>query len=275
MSEEFSMAACPNCGRQTLRTKDWVCQWCGYPLISRAFKAIDKTFKELQEERGFAVKSAEAEQPEPELEREPEPEPEPPPKPRTMPLPRPVFRTEPEPERKPSPPVRPVPGLEQEMKSLREPVNNPEQKPMLVPPSAPIILPASAAPEPKLEIQIEPETAPEPPVKLESISDGMEISADQLDTLFRTDKSGAHAKFSGKTLMVRGMVEKVFVREHLEIRYIVLTGLAKKMTWSLRCTFNKEDSSKLGRLNEGDAVMVRGKYDGFSKNIMLKDCVLV
>jgi len=28
-------------------------------------------------------------------------------------------------------------------------------------------------------------------------------------------------------------------------------------------------------LNEGQMVTVRGKYDGYSKNIMLKECVLV
>jgi exonuclease VII large subunit len=70
-------------------------------------------------------------------------------------------------------------------------------------------------------------------------------------------------------------VEKVFVREHLEIRYIVLTGTQKRMVWSIRCTFDKESSSKLTRLNEGQEVVVRGKYDGYGKNIIFKDCVLV
>ena len=262
-----------------MRTSDWACQWCGYPLISRAFKKIDKTFKELQEEQSLTSKSAEVEQPEPELEPEPKPEPapEPAPEPRPRPMPRPVSRPEPEPERKPVPPARPVPRPQPapEMKSLPEPVTTPEQKPMVIPPAAPIILPAAAAAEPKPEMKVEPEVPPEPPINLESISDGMEISADQLDASFRADKSGAHAKFSGKTLVVRGIVDKVFIREHLEIRYIVLKGSGKKMMWSLRCTFNKDESSKASRLNEGDAVMVRGKYDGHSKNIMFKDCALV
>jgi hypothetical protein len=284
------MASCPNCGRQTLRTKDWACQWCGYPLISRAFKKIDKTFKELQEERGFAAKSAEAEQPEPEIEPELEPEPQPKPEPRPRPMP--VSRPEPEPERKPVAPVRlvPAPQSAPEVKSLPEPVATPEQKPMVIPPSAPIILPAAsvlqpkpeaktepvaAEPEPKPEIKVEPEPPLEPPIKLESITEGMEISADQLDTIFRVDKSGAHARFSGKTVMIRGIVDKVFIREHLDIRYIVLKGSARKMMWGQRCTFNKEESSKASRLNEGEPVMVRGKYDGFSKNIMFKDCVVI
>lgn len=103
----------------------------------------------------------------------------------------------------------------------------------------------------------------------------MEITADEIDALFRADKSAANSKFAGKSLVINGIVDKVFVREHLEIRYIMLTGTQKKMMWSLRCTFEKEESSKLTRLNEGQAVMVRGKYDSYSKNIIFKECVLV
>jgi exonuclease VII large subunit len=47
------------------------------------------------------------------------------------------------------------------------------------------------------------------------------------------------------------------------------------MVWSIRCTFGQESSSKLTRLNEGQEVVVRGKYDGYGKNIIFKDCVLV
>ncbi len=58
------MAACPNCGRRTERTKDWVCEWCGYPLLYGSYKQIDKTYKELQEERN-PVWHEEKQEPEP------------------------------------------------------------------------------------------------------------------------------------------------------------------------------------------------------------------
>ena len=45
------MARCYNCGRETLRTKDWACQWCGHPLLFGPFKKIDKTYRQLKEER--------------------------------------------------------------------------------------------------------------------------------------------------------------------------------------------------------------------------------
>jgi len=65
------MPKCTNCGRETLRTEDWVCQWCGYPLLSYSYKKIPKTYKQLKEER--------LHKPEQEVEiiQEPEPEPEP------------------------------------------------------------------------------------------------------------------------------------------------------------------------------------------------------
>jgi hypothetical protein len=45
------MLKCPNCGQETARTTDWACQWCGYPLISKSYKRIQQTFKQVKEER--------------------------------------------------------------------------------------------------------------------------------------------------------------------------------------------------------------------------------
>lgn len=45
------MPKCPNCGQATKRTRDWACQWCGYPLTSKSYKKVDKTYRQLKEER--------------------------------------------------------------------------------------------------------------------------------------------------------------------------------------------------------------------------------
>jgi len=314
------MAACPNCGRQTQRTKDWACQWCGYPLVSRAYKKIDKTFKELQEERNLTLRSTQPEgepefEPESEPEREPEPEPRPrpPARPVSKPAPKPEPTPQPKPKQEPeaapepvqqlsppkqtatpprpepvakSPEPQPEPATKQPVIQLPppgpkpapppQPVSQteeaPEPEPLITPPPEPK---KELPPATKPEIKIEPEPAPAAAIKLDKIQDGMEITADQIDALFKADKAGAHSKFTEKTLVIKGIVGRVFVREHLEIRYIVLTGTNKRIVWSLRCTFNKEDSSKLTRLTEGQEVTVRGKYDGFSKNIIFKECTLV
>jgi len=110
--------------------------------------------------------------------------------------------------------------------------------------------------------------------KLETIEDGIEISVDQLDELYRKNMVGTHTRLTDKTLAVSGLVSKVFIRDHIDVRYIVLVGSQKKMTWSVRCTFAKESVSQMSRLQEGQTVTLRGKYDGYGKNILFKDCVL-
>jgi hypothetical protein len=308
------MADCPNCGRQTLRTKDWVCQWCGYPLISHAFKVIDKTYKEIQQERLNVLKQNSPKEKfefkleyKPELEptKEPpaksnyvapaEPEPRPQPQYNQVPLPleepvtpdMPMQLTEPAPAFEPveqEPPVTYQTQPGPEPTPTLEPVaeNPPEQPVMVTPPPQSEVPPPQAVepvtestPPPQPEVIIKPEPVPEPAIKPEDIQDDMELNTDVIDLLFRRDKEAADDGLTGKTIVIKGVVDKIFVREHLDIRYIMLTNAKKDMNWNLRCTFNKEESSKLGRLQEGQEVAVRGKYEGYSKNIIFRDCELV
>jgi hypothetical protein len=283
--------------------------------MSKSFKVIDKTFKELEEERNLALKPTGSED-ESELATKYESEPEPPVKPVSRPRPAPVPPpqaqpsaapppvAEPPPPEQPNvepPPVIEPPPLEQESAvpspapesppqaqegavspPAPEPAPEPVQ-PIASPPPPPIqsepapepVAPPVPPPAAKPQIFIEPEPLPEPTIKLEEIQDGMEITAEQIDALFRTAKERANAKLTDKTMVIRGVVEKVFVKDLLDIRYVMVTSAQKKMTWGLRCTFNKEGSSQLASLKEGEAVAVQGKYEGYSKNIIFKDCVLV
>ena len=86
------MPKCPNCGLETLRTEDWACQWCGYPLISSSYKKIPKTYHQLKQESLHDSKPV----PEPELE--PEPETEAIPEAKEEPAPEPEREVEPVPE---------------------------------------------------------------------------------------------------------------------------------------------------------------------------------
>jgi hypothetical protein len=248
------MPACPNCGRPTMRTRDWACRWCGYPLLSRAYKKIDKTYKELQEERfpGLKVLSPE---PEPDsesalesrVERESPPEPEEKPRPGPAAAPEAALRPEAELASGPVPPA---------------PLVAPAPSPQLAPGPAPAPLP-------------EPEPAPVAPPNLDAITDGAVLTVDELDALYKANRLAAHAKLAGKTIVIKGFVEKVFIRDHIDVRYIVLTGARKKVVWPVRCTFAKENISQMNRLSEGQEVNLRGKYDSYGKNIIFKDCALV
>ena len=45
------MWKCPNCNRVTARTKDWACQWCGYPLLRESSGRLPKTYEQLKREK--------------------------------------------------------------------------------------------------------------------------------------------------------------------------------------------------------------------------------
>lgn len=47
----MSNYVCPNCNRRTARTEDWACRWCGYPLPGGFYEKIDKTYRQLREEK--------------------------------------------------------------------------------------------------------------------------------------------------------------------------------------------------------------------------------
>ncbi len=98
------MPECPNCGQTTARTEDWACQWCGFPLISKSYKKIPKTYKQLKEEK-LPVRPEPAPEPEPVVELEPTPTPEPAAElePEPAPEPEPVAELEPEPAPEPEP----------------------------------------------------------------------------------------------------------------------------------------------------------------------------
>ena len=49
----------------------------------------------------------------------------------------------------------------------------------------------------------------------------------------------------------------------------------RKEEWNIRCAFDQKEGHKLGQLTTGQTVTVQGNYDGYKKNILLRDCVLV
>jgi hypothetical protein len=291
------MPSCPNCGRKTLRTLDWACQWCGYPLLSKSYKRIDKTFKELQEERNITASPVPPEEAAPdytpEIETEPEPayqpsisekpvieletpsvpELEPEPEPEIIPeLPPPAAK--PAGKRKTRAAAKPEKKSSKKSGTIKEPAPEAESapEPMITPPPA-------AATEPMITPPPAPEPAPEPaPIevpKIETLVDGDLLTVDGLDALFRENKIATHTALTDKTVKIQGITEKIFIRDHIDVRYIVLKGTQKKLLWPVRCTFGKEAVTDMYRLSEGQEVIIQGKYDGYGKNIIFKDCTIV
>ena len=235
------MRKCPNCGQTAERTEDWACQWCGYPLLSGSYKKIPKTYRQLKEEERDKQKAPEP-QPQPEPVPEPEPMPEPEPEPVAEPQPEPVPEPEPQPEPEPEP------------ASELEPEPQPEPEP---------------EPEPEPASELEPEPQPKP----KSGTTG--ITVEELYSAYSADEMAADAKFTDKILKITGVVDRIIVNDVHDIYYIILASAEKKEQWNVRCTFDKKYGAQLNRLTTGQTVTVRGKYDGYKVNILMRDCVLV
>lgn len=271
------MPRCPNCGRETLRTEDWACQWCGNPLLSGAFRKIPKTYRELQEERSFEMR--------PVLEDEPAPAPvaavE------VAPIPR---APEPEPEIESATPAPPEPVAEVQAESEIEPSPEPEGEPVAEEESI-----AGAEPVAVAEVEVETEPALEPVTEIEpeveaapaaepvaatalepdAATGAISATVEGLNASFNSDKAGTNNKLLNKVLQVTGTVEKVFAKDYLDIFYIILGSAGGPVTWQVRCTFSREHGTYLSRLTDGQTATVQGTYVGYERNIILKECSLV
>jgi len=282
------MPKCPNCGRETLRTEDWACQWCGHPLLSGAFKKIPKTYRELQEERGYKLMPVLEDEPEPAPVAAVEVEPAAPP----VPEPQPPAMLEPEPETAPATPAPPEPVAEVEAEvkaeSEVEPSPEPEGEPVVeekpiaeAEPVAVAEAETEPAPEPVTEIEPEVKVAPaaEPvaatALEPDAATGAISATVEGLNASFNSDKAGTNNKLLNKVLKVTGTVEKVFAKDHLDIFYIILAGAGGPSTWQVRCTFSREHGTYLSRLTDGQTATVQGTYVGYERNIILKECSLV
>jgi hypothetical protein len=123
----------------------------------------------------------------------------------------------------------------------------------------------------------EPTPVPEPELVLEPepTSGAIAATVKQLNSVYNADKAATNAKLTNKTLKVTGVVDKIVVREHLDIQYILLTSAGKQEAWNVRCTFDKKHGAQLKQLTAGETVTVQGKYDGYERNIIMRDCALV
>jgi hypothetical protein len=274
------MPKCPNCGQNTTRTEDWACQWCGYPLTSNSYKKIDKTYRELREERlGEHIEEMEEEAapPEPvaaprEAELDPAPEPEE----------EQVAEVEPEPAVSVEPEATVEPEPEPESEAPPEPEQETETpQPVAEPESE---AEPAAEDEGKVEQEEETETPPpvqadvepQPPAVLPSEQEPeLELTASELFSAYETEGPEADARFANKVIKVTGMLNRVEIKDNFDIYYMDLTSSEKRFLQSIRCVFDKERADQLSGLDAGQTVTVQGRYDGSIMNISLRDCVLV
>lgn len=257
------MQKCPNCGQTTTRTEDWACQWCGHPLLSSSYKKIPKTYKQVKEEKLY-------QQQPPAIE---EPVVSPPPIHVTLP-PTHIPEAEAEPEIKPEPVVEPELEPVLEVKPEAEP--EPEPEPVVEPEPEPVLeVKPEAEPEPKPEPIMEPEPEPRPEPNRQIMTTELEITVEELLSAYEADGVAADAKFANKVLKMTGVVDRIEVKDILDIHYITLRSAERTLLQTVRCVFDKKYADELNQLTPGQTVTVQGTYDGSIIDIRMRDCVLV
>jgi len=272
------MPKCPNCGQSTARTKDWACPWCGYPLISKSYKEIPKSYQELRIERQRKWEQTAREEteasllppihvPEPEAEVTSEPEAEPMLEPEAEvtlePEAEPMLEPEAEVTLEPEPKPTPEPEAEETLEAEAKPIPEPEAEVTLEAEAKPM-------PEPKAEVILEAEAKP----TLEAEAKPT-VTTEELYSAYKANAVEADAKYKEKILTVTGTVHKIVTKDTFDIYYVMLASAEKHEKWNVRCTFDKTHELELERLTAGQTVTVQGEYDGYRTNILMRDCTLV
>ena len=240
------MANCPNCGLSTMRTKDWACQWCGYPLVSGMYGKTSKTFAELKQEReGEAISTALLVETEPTVESEPETDQ--------------VTETEAEPA--------PEPETSQVVEPEAEPVPEPETSQTVE---------SEAKPTPEAAVEPEPVTTEEPePSAEKEVQPIPEVTVSELCSSYQGYGMAGHEEFKNSVFRVSGIVDSIVTKDVVEQYRVALTDEEPHPLGDIYCKFEKKDAPELNKLSMGQHLTVQGRYDGFVTNIVLTDCVLV
>ena len=78
-----------------------------------------------------------------------------------------------------------------------------------------------------------------------------------------------------KTITVTGVVDRTTVNDVHNIYYVILTSAGKREQWNVRCAFDRKYGAELNQLTKGETVTAQGRYDGYRRNILLRDCILI
>ncbi|MBI2832135.1 MAG: hypothetical protein HYX79_07760 [Chloroflexi bacterium] len=309
------MPRCPNCGRETARTEDWACQWCGYPLPRGSYKIIPMTYKQLREEMLSGGPNEELEAPPPAGKKSPKakPAPEPPIRPASQQSPGPKGASESEltkwaefkeslhPRRTAGPvfPAKPPytrpasqdqpasnPAEAQEHTSQPQAVTPPPQPQPVAPPEQPQHAPPpqTVAPPPQPQYAPQPvpayvAPAPQPPPPPRSILTG--TLPDVVDVTVEELNLAYNTDAPATDARLAGKTLRITgVVERVVVKELfdiqyVLLAGAARQTWNVRCSFEKANARDLERVTEGQTSTVQGKFDGRQKNIILNNCALV
>lgn len=111
-------------------------------------------------------------------------------------------------------------------------------------------------------------------LKSEPTPAAMEVTAKELASAYETDMEKADTSFKNKIIKVTGIVNRMELKDKLDIHYITL-GVEEDLQVSVRCMFDKGHVNELRRLGRGQMVTVQGEFVGSMWDLRMIHCVLV
>lgn len=112
--------------------------------------------------------------------------------------------------------------------------------------------------------QMEPEPVPE----------AMEVTIEEMVSAYENNEKIADASFRNRLLKITGSVNRLEVRDAVDIRYVTLCS-SRDSSQSVWCMFDQGDEDKLKQLREGQTVTIQGKFDGSMVQLRLRHCILI
>ena len=101
------------------------------------------------------------------------------------------------------------------------------------------------------------------------------VTVEEVYSACESDMAAANTRFRDKVLKVTGVVDRIEVKDMLDIYYITLNNAERNLLQGIRCVFGRKYGPELTKLIAGQTVTVRGRYDGSIMDICIRDCVLV
>jgi len=278
---------CPNCGLATKRTEDWVCQWCGYPLLSRSFPKIAKTYQQLKQEQEHHKQTSDIIADEiPISEVEPTTE-------QVKHSGEYESTTTTEPLLSPDTPVSESMTIEIPMENKGDATKSGQVAEIEEEQEEDATLPISdhetvretkeemATQQHKREVKTvsQAEIIVEADIKEElleaKLSPTQKLTIDELFRSYEEDGEATDKKLTNQVIQVTGVVGRIETKDTIDTPYITLTSDEAGQLQSLRCSFGKDAKPELNRLSRGDIVSVLGNYDGSIIDPRMKNCHLI
>ena len=107
---------------------------------------------------------------------------------------------------------------------------------------------------------------------VQSAESAHKVTAVDLMNEYESNEVNADAKYEDKVIEVSGTINSIG-KDITDDIYITLKTSSSVFT--VQCLFTDDWTEKVGNLNEGDQVTVKGKLSGKWGNIMVRGCMLI